>query len=223
MTRTPLCQRTLPNYSRANELANMVTHIVGGGLGVIILALAVCISLLHKNLWSLTGSIIYGLSMVALYSVSSIYHGLKPCYGKKVMQVVDHCTIYLLIAGTYTPILLTAIRPNYPEIAWGILIAEWLLAAVAAVFTAIDHEHYKKFSMICYIGMGWFIVFALKPTLLCVGLKGFMLLLLGGVSYTVGAVLYGIGKKKPVYHTVFHLFVNLGSILQALCILLYVI
>ena len=223
MTRTPLCQRTLPNYTRSNELANMTTHIVGGGTGVVILALAVIISLIHKNPWALVGSIIYGLSMIALYSVSSVYHGLKPCYGKKVMQVVDHCTIYLLIAGTYTPILLASIRPQYPEIAWIILTAEWLLAAVAAVFTAIDHERYKKFSMICYIGMGWLIVFALRPTLLCVGFKGFMLLLLGGVSYTVGAVLYGIGKKKPVYHTIFHLFVNLGSLLQALCILLYVV
>lgn len=223
MTRTPLCQRALPSYSRANEIANMTTHIVGGGLGIIILALAVIISIIHKNPWALAGSIIYGLSMIALYSVSSVYHGLKPCYGKKVMQVVDHCTIYLLIAGTYTPILLSSIRPCYPEIAWGILIAEWFLAGIAAVFTAIDHERYKKFSMACYIGMGWLIVFALKPTLECVGLAGFMLLLFGGVSYTVGAVLYGIGKKKPVFHTVFHLFVNFGSILQALCILLYVV
>ena len=223
MTRTPLCQRTLPNYTRANELANMTTHIVGGAFGVIILALAIFISIIHKNPWSLVGSIIYGLSMIALYSVSSVYHGLKPCYGKKVMQVVDHCTIYLLIAGTYTPILLSSIRPQFPEIAWVILVSEWLLASVAAVFTAIDHERYKKFSMICYIGMGWLIIFALKPTLICVGFTGFMLLLLGGISYTIGAVLYSIGKKNPVYHTVFHLFVNLGSILQALCILIYVI
>ncbi len=223
MTRTPLCQRALPNYSRANEIANMVTHIIGGSLGIIIMAFALIISAIHKNPWAMAGSFVYGLSMIALYSVSSIYHGLKPCYGKKVMQVVDHCTIYLLIAGTYTPILLASIRPRYPEIAWLILSAEWGLAAMAAVFTAIDHNRYKKLSMICYIGMGWLIVFALKPTLECVGLAGFLLLLLGGISYTVGAVLYGIGKNKPVYHTVFHLFVVLGSILQALCILIYVI
>ena len=223
MTRTPLYLRTLPNYSRANEIANMITHIIGGSLGIIIMSPAVLISAAHKNPWAVVGSFIYGLSMVALYSVSSIYHGLKPGYSKKVMQVIDHCTIYLLIAGTYTPILLTSIRPLYPQIAWGILAAEWLLAAAAAVFTAIDHERYKKLSMACYIGMGWLIIFALKPTLECVGLAGFMLLLLGGISYTVGAVLYGIGKKKPVYHTVFHLFVVLGSVLQALCILIYVV
>lgn len=201
----------------------MSTHIVGGAIGILILVLSVILSVIHKNPWSIVGSVIYGFSMIALYTVSSVYHGLKPGYAKKVMQVVDHCTIYLLIAGTYTPILLTSIRPLYPEIAWAILVAEWVLAAVAAVFTAIDHNHYKKLSMVCYIGMGWLIVLALKPTLECVGLAGFMLLLLGGIAYTVGAVLYGIGKKRPVFHTVFHLFVNLGSILQALCILIYVI
>lgn len=223
MTRTPLCQRTLPNYSRQNEIANMSTHIVGGAIGLIILVLSVFLSALHKNPWAVTGSIIYGISMVALYTVSSVYHGLKPGYAKKVMQVVDHCTIYLLIAGTYTPILLTSIRPLYPEIAWSILAAEWILAAIAAFFTAVDHNHYKKLSMACYIGMGWLIVLALKPTLEAVGLPGFMLLLLGGIAYTVGAVLYGMGKKRPIFHTVFHLFVNLGSILQALCILIYVV
>lgn len=223
MTRTPLCNRTLPNYSRQNEIANMSTHIVGGAIGVIILVLSVILSVIHKNAWSVVGSIIYGFSMIALYTVSSVYHGLKPGYAKKVMQVVDHCTIYLLIAGTYTPILLTSIRPLYPHIAWGILAAEWILAAVAAVFTAIDHNHYKKLSMTCYIGMGWLIVLALKPTLEAIGLSGFLLLLFGGIAYTIGAVLYGIGKKNPVFHTVFHLFVNLGSILQALCILLYVV
>ena len=223
MTRTPLCQRTLPNYSRQHEIANMSSHIVGGALGLLILLICICLSVLHDNIWSLAGSLIYGISMIALYSVSSVYHGMKPGYGKKVMQVVDHCTIYLLIAGTYTPVLLTSIRPLYPEIAWTILAAEWLLALAASVFTAIDHNKYKKLSMSCYIGMGWLIVFALKPTLVCVGLPGFLLLLSGGISYTVGAVLYGIGKKKPVYHTVFHVFVVIGSILQALCIILYVV
>ncbi len=223
MTRTPLCNRTLPNYSRQNEIANMSTHIVGGAIGIIILVLSVIISVVHKNPWSVVGSSIYGFSMVALYTVSSVYHGLKPGYAKKVMQVVDHCTIYLLIAGTYTPILLTSIRPLYPHIAWTIFAAEWMLAAIAAAFTAVDHNRYKKLSMACYIGMGWLIVLVLKPTLEAVGLAGFMLLLSGGIAYTIGAILYNVGKKKPVFHTVFHLFVNLGSILQALCILIYVI
>ena len=223
MKRTKLSERILPDYSRGEELMNMITHIVGGALGIAALTLCVIRAALRGNVCGIVTSAIYGASIVIMYTVSSVYHGLKPCYGKKVMQVVDHCTIYLLIAGTYTPILLSSIRPQFPEIAWVILAAEWLLAAIAAVFTAIDHERYKKFSMICYIGMGWLIVFALKPTLICVGFTGFMLLLLGGISYTIGAALYAVGKKNPVYHTVFHLFVNLGSILQALCILIYVV
>ena len=144
MKRTPISERVLPNYTRGEEIANMVTHIVGGGLGVIILFMCVIAAALKDNLWGVAGSIVYGFSMIALYTVSGVYHGLKPCFGKKVMQVVDHCTIYLLIAGTYTPILLSAMRPVYPKIAWFVLIAEWLLAGLGAVFTAIDHNKYKN-------------------------------------------------------------------------------
>lgn len=222
MTRTPLRQRLLPSYTRGEEIANMVTHIVGGALGIVVLLLTIFLAIRNRDVWALVSGILYGASMIALYTVSSVYHGLRPSYGKKVMQVIDHCTIYLLIAGTYTPILLTAIRPVYPTLAWVIFGAEWGLAAIATVFTAIDHTRYNKFAMVCYIGMGWFIVFALKPTLAVLGWEGFWWLLAGGISYTVGAVLYGVGKKWPICHTVFHVFVDIGSLLQAVCILKYV-
>lgn len=223
MTRTPLSKRTLPNYTRGNEIANMVTHIVGGAVGIAVLLLSIFISFYHRNVWGLVSGIIYGVSMICLYTVSSVYHGLLPGMGKKVMQVIDHCTIYFLIAGTYTPILLSAIRPVHPAVAWVVFGAEWGLAAFATVFTAIDHKKFSKLSMFCYIGMGWFIIFALKPTLEVLGTRGFMWLLAGGISYTIGAVLYGVGKKHSVFHTVFHVFVDLGSILQAICILMYVL
>ena len=221
MTRTPLKERTLPNYTRGNEIANMVTHIVGGAAGIAVLLLSIFISVYHSNIWGLVSGIIYGFSMICLYTVSSVYHGLLPCMGKKVMQVIDHCTIYFLIAGTYTPILLSAMRPAYPVVAWVVFGAEWALTAFAAVFTAIDHKKYGRLSMLCYIGMGWFIILALKPTLTVLGWDGFMWLLAGGISYTVGAILYGLGKKHSVLHTVFHVFVDVGSILQAVCILAY--
>lgn len=221
MTRTPLKERTLPDYTRGNEIANMVTHIVGGAAGIAVLLLSIFISIFHSNVWGLVSGIIYGFSMICLYTVSSVYHGLLPCMGKKVMQVIDHCTIYFLIAGTYTPILLSAMRPEYPAVAWVVFGAEWAIAAFAAVFTAIDHKKYGKLSMLCYIGMGWFIILALKPTLAVLGSAGFMWLLAGGISYTVGAILYGLGKKHSVLHTVFHVFVDVGSILQAVCILVY--
>lgn len=223
MKRTPIGERVLPNYTRGEEIANMTTHIIGGGIGVVILLLCVIISAVERDAWSIVGSIIYGFSMIAVYSVSSVYHGLKPCFAKKVMQVVDHCTIYLLIAGTYTPILLSAMRPVYPKTAWLVLIAEWSLAALGAVFTAIDHNKYKKLSMVFYILMGWFIVLAFKQTIDVLTWDGVWWILSGGISYTVGAVLYGIGGKKPIYHTVFHVFVVIGTVLQAIGILLYVL
>ena len=223
MTRTPLMLRTLPAYSRAEECANMVTHIVGGGFGVLALVAAVLIGAFHRDVWSVVGGAVFGGSMVALYTVSGVYHGLHAGIGKKVMQVIDHCTIYLLIAGTYTPILLSGIRPAFPVLAWTVFGVEWGLAAFGAVFTAIDHNRYKILSMIGYLGMGWCIVLAWKPAVQAVGAAGFWWLLAGGIAYTVGAVLYLIGGKRPIFHTVFHVFVVLGSILQAVCILLYVL
>lgn len=218
MTRTPLAQRTLPNYTRPQEIANMVTHIAGAALGVFVLLLVIFYAR-PGDVLSLVSGCLYAFSLIALYSVSSVYHGLRPGMGKKVMQVIDHCTIYLLIAGSYSPILLSAIRPLYPTLAWCIFAAEWLLAAFALVFTAIDHKQYGKLSMTCYIGMGWLIILALRPALEAMGGLGFLLLLLGGISYTVGAIVYGLGKKHPILHTVFHCFVLLGSILQAVAIL----
>ncbi len=223
MVRTPLSKRILPNYTRAEDIANMVTHIVGGGIGIVALVFSVLIAAFHRNVWGIVGGSIYGFSMVALYTVSSVYHGLRPGMGKKVMQVIDHCTIYFLIAGTYTPILLSSIRPQFPALAWTIFGIEWGIVAFAVVFTAIDHNKYKKLSMTCYIGLGWCIVLVLKATVQSMGLSGFLWLIGGGVSYTIGAVLYGIGGKKPIYHTIFHVFVDIGSILQAICILFYVL
>ena len=161
--------------------------------------------------------------MIALYSVSSVYHGLRPGMGKKVMQVIDHCTIYLLIAGTYTPILLSAIRPDYPTLSWIIFGVEWGLVAFAVVFTAIDHNKYAKLSMVCYLGMGWCIIFTARLLPALLGTGGLVFLITGGVAYTVGAVLYGLGKKRRYFHSIFHLFVLAGSILHFFCILLYIL
>ena len=222
MNRTPLKNRSLPLYTRGEELANMVTHIIGAIVGLVVLVFGIIIAS-KSNSWAVVGASIYGASMICLYCVSSIYHGLKPGMGKKVMQVIDHCTIYFLIAGTYTPILLSAIRPSHPYICWFVFGTQWALATFGVVFAAIDHKKYAKLSMICYIGMGWLIILALKPTVDAIGWKGFLLLLGGGISYTIGAVLYGIGKKRKYYHTIFHVFVDIGTVLQALCILLYVI
>ena len=192
----------------------MVTHIVGGGFGILVLLWCLLKAILFGNGWDITGACIYGISMVILYTVSSIYHGLKAPMGKKVMQVIDHCTIYLLIAGTYTPILFSGIRPVFPGWAWTIFGIVWGCAIVAAVFTAIDLKKYAVFSMACYLAMGWCIVLAVKPAVQSVPLSALLWVLAGGIAYTVGAVLYGVGKKRRYMHSIFHGFVLLGSIFQ---------
>ena len=213
----------LPEYTVGEERMNMVTHIVGGGLGIVALVLCVVFAALHRNVWGVVGSAIYGASLIMLYTVSSVYHGLHRGTGKKVMQVIDHCTIYFLIGGTYTPILFCAIRPTSVAWCWILFGIVWGLAAMAATLTAIDLKKYSKLSMICYIGMGWSIVLAAKTAIEAIPLAGLLWCLAGGIAYTVGAVLYGLGKKKRYMHSLFHLFVVLGSILQFFCVFFYVI
>ena len=222
MKRIKLADRALPAYSHGEEQMNMVTHIVGGGLGVIALFLCVARAAVHGNGWGAWTAVIYGICMITLYTMSSVYHGLRDGMAKRVMQVMDHCTIYCLIAGTYTPIVLTVIRPVYPALGWGLFAFEWALAALAITLTAIDLKKYDVFSMICYIGMGWAIIPFAGVIIELMGLWGFILLLAGGISFTVGAILYGIGTKKKWMHSVFHIFVVLGTTLQFFAIYLYV-
>ena len=212
--RIKLSDRQLPDYFKGEEIMNMVTHIVGGGLGIAALVLCVIRAALRGGALDVVGAVIYGVSLICLYTMSSVYHGLRPGMGKKVLQVLDHCTIYFLIAGSYTPVALSAIRPLYPAIGIGLTIAEWALAALAVTLTAIDLRKYRVFSMICYIGMGWGVVLFLPQILRAMGWGGFGLLLAGGIAYTLGAILYGIGSKKHWFHSVFHIFVVLGSVLQ---------
>lgn len=223
MGRTKLRERLLPDYTRGEEIFNMVSHIVGGGLGVIVLAVSVILSAIRQNPWAIFSSIIYGLSFIQLYTISSVYHGLRPGMGKKVLQVIDHCTIYLFIAGTYTPLLLCALRPAYPLWAWILFGVVWGLASLAIVLTAIDLKQFAVFSMICYIGMGWCIILAIRPLMMVLPIPALVLLVSGGVVYTIGAVLYGLGRNHRYMHSLFHLFVLAGSVLHALCILLYVL
>lgn len=221
--RTKLSDRTLPDYTKGEEIFNMVSHAAGGGIAIAILVLCIVYSASKGNVWSVVGSCIYGGSMVILYSMSAIYHGLHPNMGKKVLQVFDHCAIYFLIAGTYTPILFSAIRTQHPVWAWSLFGVVWGCAAVATVFTAIDLDKYAVLSMICYLGMGWCIVFAIKPVLDTVPMPGILFILIGGIVYTIGAVLYGIGNKIRYFHSVFHLFVVAGSVLQFFGIFFYVL
>ena len=220
MKRIPLRLRMLPDYTRGEEIMNMVTHITGGGLAV--LGSIFCIlKAIRLDAGDLIGAAIYCTTMICVYTMSSIYHGLRTDTSKKVMQVIDHCAIYFLIAGTYTPIMVTGFLPVYPQIGWGLLIMEWGLAALAVTLTAIDLKKYNVFSMVCYIFMGWGIIFFLPQALAVMTKPGFYWLLAGGIAYTIGAVVFGLGKELKWMHGVFHIFVNLGSLFQYLAIVLY--
>lgn len=223
MKRTKLRDREMPDYTKGEERFNMLSHIVGAAVGVAALVLCVVRAALRGNGWGVVGGIVFGVSMILLYTMSSVYHGLHEGMGKRVLQVIDHCTIYLLIAGTYTPILLSAMRPIDPAASWALFAVVWSLTAVAAVLTAIDLRRYRVFSMICYIGIGWAIIFKAPLLIQAVGWGGFWLILAGGVSYTVGAILYGLGKTHRYMHSVFHLFVLAGSVLHLLAVLIYVL
>lgn len=223
MRRTKLSDRSMPDYTHGEEVANMVTHIVGGAFGITATVLCVIMAALHHNVMGVVTGAIYGATLIELYTMSSVYHGLSPrLFGKRVLRVLDHCSVYFLIAGTYTPIALCSVRSINTALGWVLFGIVWGVAALGMTFTAIDLESNKKFEMICYIGLGWCVVLTLRQVIAAITWRGFILLLAGGLAYTLGAVLYGLGKKHRYFHSVFHLFVLAGSVLQFFCILLYV-
>ena len=224
MKRTKLKDRILPTYTKGEEIFNMVSHIVGGVAGIVTIVLCSIIGAIHHNPYGVVSGVIFVVSMLFLYTMSSIYHGLSPkLKSKKVFQILDHCAIFVLIAGSYTPFALCTLREYSTALGWTIFGLTWGFALLGITLNSIDLKKYKIFSMICYLAMGWCIIVKanLLPSLL--GTAGFAMLLIGGVIYTIGAILYGVGKKYKYIHSIFHLCVFFGNILHVLCVLMYVI
>lgn len=220
MLRTPLSKRTLPSYTRGQEIANMTTHIIGAAYGFMVTVAVVWFSAKSNNYAALIAGLVYAVMMIALYTISSVYHGLLPCMGKKVMQVLDHCSIYCLIAGTYTPVALVGVYPLYPAVGLTMFLLQWGIAGLCIVFSAIDLRRFRVLEMISYILMGWMAVFFMKPVLASIGWKNFLWILAGGIVFTIGSILYNLGKRKnPGYHTVFHVFCLIGSALQSVAVI----
>ena len=215
--------RILPKYTKGEEIFNMVSHIVGAAMGIVATVLCIVFAAVRNNPYGIISGCIFGITMILLYTMSSIYHGLKPdTTAKRVFQVLDHCSIFLLIAGSYTPFALCTLREYDTATGWTIFGIIWGIAILGIILNAIDLKRYKAFSMICYLVMGWCIIIKanILPSLL--GMPGFILLVSGGVIYTIGAILYGVGKKHKYMHSIFHLCIFFASLLQFLCILLYV-
>lgn len=224
MKRIKLDDRVLPVYTKGEEIFNMVSHIVGAGFGVVALVLCVIFAAIRHNPYGVVSSVIYGTTMILLYTMSSIYHGLKPnSKAKKVFQVLDHCSIFLLIAGSYTPFALCTLREYDTATGWWIFGIIWAMAIIGIILNSIDLKRYKVFSMFCYLIMGWCIIVKINILPMLLGNVGFALLVAGGVIYTIGAILYMMGKKKKYIHSIFHLSIFFASLLHFFCILLYVL
>ena len=224
MKRTKIADRVLPTYTKGEEIFNRVSHIIGGVAGIVTIVLCSVFGAIHHNPYGVIGGVIFGVSMLFLYTMSSIYHGLSPnLKSKKIMQILDHCAIFVLIAGSYTPFALCTLREYSTALGWSIFGLVWGFAIIGIILNSIDLKKYKVFSMICYLAMGWCIIVRadLLPKLL--GISGFILLLAGGIVYTIGAILYGVGKKHKYVHSIFHISVFVGNMLQFLCVILYVI
>ena len=206
-------QLNLPIYSVGEEVFSSVTH----GAGALLAAAAlVCLLVFSPhtplNVVSLS---IYGGTMFLLYTVSTLYHALGITKAKKVFQILDHCTIFLLIAGTYTPITLVCLGGWK---GWAMFGAVWAAAVLGVVLNAVSVERFKRVSMACYLAMGWVVVLAMGDFYRSASPLSFWCLLAGGILYTLGAVLYGVGKKVPYMHAVFHLFVLAGSVFHTISV-----
>ena len=224
MERTPLALRVLPSYSPAEEKFNMISHIVGGGFSVIATALCIVFAAIRSDAWAVVSAAVYGVSMMTLYVMSSIYHGLPArLLGKRVFQVMDHCAVFLLIAGSYTPYCLCTLRRASPALGWVYFGIVWGLTVLAITLNAIDLKRYEVFSNIATLLLGWCIIVQAPTVIREIGQAGFLLLLSGGIAYSAGAVLYVLGARRRGFHAVFHLFVLVGSILQFFSIFFFVL
>lgn len=203
----------LPRYTLGEEITNGITH----GLGAVLAVVGTVALLIHalKNALSLVSVSLYSASMVLLYCVSTLYHALGVNRAKKVFQVLDHCTIYLLIAGTYTPISLLCIGGST---GWILVSIVWAAAVVGIVLNAVNMRKFRVVSMICYMAMGWCVIFFLPALLAAIDTVSLVLLVAGGVLYTGGAIFYGVGRKVKYMHGVWHVFCLAGSVLHFLVV-----
>lgn len=220
MQRTKISDRKLPDYTQDEELYNTLTHMLGIILGIAVTILCVGKALVTHHRAGILSATIYGVSMILLYTVSTVYHGWPRCREKKILQVLDHCTIYCLIIGSFAPICLTGLRETAPAAAYGMFGLICLICSICVVFTAIDFEKYSAVSMLGYLSP-WLLLFVRKELLQSYPMALLWWIVGGGAAYTIGAALYG--TSKPYMHTVFHVFILLGSILQFVGIFLYCI
>ena len=211
---------SIPHYTLGEELMNSITHGVGALCGIAVLVLCIVKSCQPLDGYKLASSIVFGLTTTLLYLMSCLYHALKVNRAKRVFRVMDHCTIFLLIAGTYTPYTLVTLRGLTGWILFGIV---WSVSILGIVLNAVSLKRYAKLSVACYIGLGWVVLFASRQLVAALAPMGLWLLLAGGISYTLGAVLYAIGAKRKYFHSIFHFFCLVGTAFHFFSVYFYVL
>jgi hemolysin III len=209
----------IEEHGKSEEITNSITHGIGAALSVAGLAVLVTFASLMGDPWRIVSFSVYGATLILLYLSSCFYHGFTRPDLKRLFRVFDHAAIYLLIAGTYTPFLLVTLRGVWGWSLFGII---WGLAAIGVVTTILFMDRLKILSVAAYLGMGWIVVFAIKPLVSLLPLGGMVWLTIGGVFYTLGVVFY-VWKRLPFNHAIWHLFVLGGSISHFVAILFYVL
>lgn len=214
--------RTFPVfYSRGEEIFNAVSHIAGGAMGIAFLIIGMFFA--YPSAPAMAAMAVFGICVIILYTMSALYHFLRTNRAKAVFRIFDHCTIFLLIAGTYTPYCIIVLGGT--PLGLGILVSEWALAALGITGNAIAMKNIvvKGISMGFYFVMGWLILVAIVPLYSALSAASFYLLLAGGIAYTAGIVFYAFGKKVKYFHSIWHLFDIAGTVLQFTSLLLYLI
>ena len=210
-TKIPLNKR----YTLGEEIFNSVSHGVGALLAIAGTVVLIVMTALYSDPWGVVSSAVYGGALIILYTMSTLYHAITNEKAKRVMRVMDHVTIFLLIAGTYTPITLVTLRGTLGWVLFGFI---WGAAALGIVLNAIDLERFRKISVVCYIIMGWAIIAAIVPLINSLPTISLVFLLIGGVLYSVGVIFYAI-KKIKYFHSIWHLFTIGGSVFHYFTIL----
>jgi hemolysin III len=206
-------------YTRGEEIANSLIHGVGTALSIVGLVVLVVVAASHGDAWRVVSCSIYGSTLIMLYLSSTLYHAVQQPRAKGILQIIDHTTIYLLIAGTYTPFLLVSLRGAW---GWTLLGVIWGLALLGIGFQSIFVRRQGKLSILTYILMGWLCLVALRELLVNVPTGGLIWLAVGGVLYTTGVLFY-VWHRLPYNHAIWHLFVLGGSTAHFLSVLLYVL
>jgi hemolysin III len=209
----------IKEYSPLEERINITSHAIGFILSVVALVLLVMHAVLHGNFWHIVSFSVFGISLIALYAASTIYHSAENIVLRSKLRVIDHAAIYVLIAGTYTPFTLITLGGST---GWVIFSVSWGMAFVGIILKMFFTGEYDVISTLMYVFMGWIIVFALEPLIHNLSSEGLFWLVAGGVAYTVGAVLYSI-KKIKFNHAIFHVFVLIGSICHFVSVYFYVL